>query len=167
MAIVSRGAAVALLRRGRKALGLDVSPSRVGLAVSDPSGSALPLGTIRRKHRGGGSEMRDIGRQIAAAATRHGVCVLAVGWPLEPSGAAGERCEAVRDFVDAVRRVAQNLPPVVFVDERFTTQAARHQLSEAGASLKHGAEDSAAAALILETLLDGAPPPSRFFDPPD
>ena len=139
--------------------GLDVSPSRVGLAVSGPGGGALPLGTIKRAAR----DVRAVSAKIAAAATRHRAALLAVGWPLEPSGVAGERCAAVRAFVDAVRAEAA-LPPVVFVDERFTTQAARHALGEAGAATAHGAEDAAAAALIVEALLEEErPPPSRFF----
>ena len=107
--------------------------------------------------------------KIAAAATRHRAALLAVGWPLEPSGVAGERCAAVRAFVDAVRAAAA-LPPVVSVDERFTPQAARHALGEAGAATTHGAEDAAAAALIVEALLEEErAPPSRFFaaDVPD
>ena len=124
MAILTRAAARALLRKTRSpALGLDVSPSRVGLAVSGPGGGALPLGTIKRAAR----DVRAVSGKIAAAATRHRAALLAVGWPLEPSGVAGERCAAVRAFVDAVRAEAA-LPPVVFVDERFTTQAARHAL---------------------------------------
>ena len=67
--------------------------------------------------------------------------------------------------MDAVRAEAA-LPPVVFVDERFTTQAARHALGEAGASTAHGAEDAAAAALVVEALLEEErAPPSRFFAP--
>ena len=160
MAILTRAAARALLRKTRSpALGLDVSPSRVGLAVSGPGGGALPLGTIKRAAR----DVRAVSGKIAAAATRHRAALLAVGWPLEPSGVAGERCAAVRAFVDAVRAEAA-LPPVVFVDERFTTQAARHALGEAGAATTHGAEDAAAAALIVEALLEEErAPPSRFF----
>ena len=160
MATLTRAAATALLRKTRSpALGLDVSPSRVGLAVSGPGGGALPLGTIKRAAR----DVRAVSGKIAAAATRHRAALLAVGWPLEPSGVAGERCAAVRAFVDAVRAEAA-LPPVVFVDERFTTQAARHALGEAGAATTHGAEDAAAAALIVEALLEEErAPPSRFF----
>ena len=161
MATLTRASARALLRKTRgPALGLDVSPSRVGLAVSGPGGGgALPLGTIKRAAR----DVRAVSGKIAAAATRHRAALLAVGWPLEPSGVAGERCAAVRAFVDAVRAEAA-LPPVVFVDERFTTQAARHALGEAGAATTHGAEDAAAAALIVEALLEEErAPPSRFF----
>ena len=147
---------------GGRSAGVDllfVSPSRVVLAVSGPDGGALPLGTIKRAAR----DVRAVSAKIAAAATRHRAALLAVGWPLEPSGVAGERCAAVRAFVDAVRAEAA-LPPVVFVDERFTTQAARHALGEAGAATAHGAEDAAAAALIVEALLEEErAPPSRFF----
>ena len=161
MAILTRAAARALLRKTRSpALGLDVSPSRVGLAVSGPGGGALPLGTIKRAAR----DVRAVSDKIAAAATRHRAALLAVGWPLEPSGVAGERCAAVRAFVDAVRAEAA-LPPVVFVDERAHDPGCAARAGEAGAATTHGAEDAAAAALIVGPALleEERAPPSRFF----
>ena len=162
--IITTPAALRLLRRtGCAALGLDVSATKIGVAVSDPGRTrGLPLGAIRReKLDARGAATRRVSVRIAEAVAAHGAGVVAVGWPLELSGAEGKRCREVRGFVVDLALAT----PVALVDERFSTRAARAALAEAGAPAARGAEDAAAAAAILETLLAGlgSARPSRFF----
>ena len=101
--ILTERAALRLLRRtGCAALGLDVSATKIGVAVSDPGRTrGLPLGAIRReKLDARGAATRRVSVRIAEAVAAHGAGVVAVGWPLELSGAEGKRCREVRGFVD-------------------------------------------------------------------
>ena len=75
-------------------LALDVSPSRVGLAIcANPAlglATVRPFGAITRRTE---PQTR---AQLAAACAETGARAFVVGWPLEwPSGAAGSQCALV------------------------------------------------------------------------
>ena len=125
--ILTNHAALRLLRRtGCAALGLDVSATKIGVAVSDPGRTrGLPLGAIRReKLDARGAATRRVSVRIAEAVAAHGAGVVAVGWPLELSGDEGPRCAEVRGFLRDLSREGVGAD-FTLVDERFSTQSAR------------------------------------------
>ena len=57
------------------------------------------------------------------------VGAMVLGWPANMDGSAGPRCDSVRDFAHAMMRIRDI--PVVFQDERFSTQAVESAMIEA------------------------------------
>ena len=129
-------------------LGIDVGTVRIGIAVSDASGTvAVPVATVRRG-RG------DID-EIATLASERGVAGLVVGLPLTLSGQEGPAAQASRRFAATLaRRVAPT--PVRLVDERLTTASASRGLRDAGVSSRQARHvvDQVAATAILQGALD-------------
>jgi putative Holliday junction resolvase len=130
-------------------LGLDVGDARVGVAVSDPSGSvATPLSTLDGRTLD--ADLRPLVRLVED----YEVEAIVVGLPLSLSGEEGPQSRAVRE---RAQRWSQHLGvPLHFWDERLTTSQARRSLSEAGLDERatRKAVDMVAAALILQTYLD-------------
>jgi putative transcription antitermination factor YqgF len=153
-----------------KILGLDVSPSVVGLAVTDPSLTVVkPLTTLPR-HRTDFAKL--LSRIDALAAENSALAGLVVGWPRELDGSEGEACQRVWRF--AKQLVEHASMPVTLWDEAFSTMRAatdRHAFvnQRASACLKSakppraprgrlgGDLDAGAAAHILNDFL-------RYFE---
>ena len=130
-------------------LGLDVGASRIGAAISDPTGAIVsPLDAITRASRD------DDLAAIAGLAQEHNASVIVVGLPLSLSGGLGPQGRAVRDFIRALSE--SSAVPVHSQDERFSTVEAERLLREAGRepSRNKGLRDSAAACVILQAYLD-------------
>lgn len=128
-------------------LGLDVGDKRVGIALSDPSGSfATPHTTLQRA--GGAAE-----EGILSLVKEHGVEILVVGLPLGAGGERNPQCEKVERFC---RRLTKRAAiKIVFVDEHLSSEEARDRLRASGRSSFDKEEiDAAAAALILQAHLD-------------
>ena len=133
-------------------LALDMGERRVGIAVSDPTGTiARPLRTLVR-----GSREEDFAA-ITALVAEHDVELVVVGQPLSLDGAEGPQARRVARYAEAL---AARLPvPVVAWDERFTTVAAEEILRQNRRKKKRqartrGEVDSIAAAVILQGYLD-------------
>ncbi len=133
-------------------LALDMGERRVGIAVSDPTGTiARPLRTLVR-----GSREEDFAA-ITALVAEHDVELVVVGRPLSLDGAEGPQARRVARYAEAL---AARLPvPVVAWDERFTTVAAEEILRQNRRKKKRqartrGEVDSIAAAVILQGYLD-------------
>ncbi|MFC4867207.1 Holliday junction resolvase RuvX [Streptomonospora arabica] len=136
-------------------IAVDPGSTRIGVALSDPSGMlATPVETVRR---GDG----DLDR-IAELVLEHEAREVVVGYPASLSGEAGPSARRARSFAEALaRRLAP--VPVRLVDERMTTVTAQEQL-RAGASYgRRGARggkarrsvvDQAAAVVLLQSALD-------------
>ncbi|MEE8639185.1 MAG: Holliday junction resolvase RuvX [bacterium] len=130
-----------------RALGVDWGEERIGLAVSDETGTiASPYKVIKNDDKAAAN--------IVNAASITGAVEIVVGYPLTLTGQEGPATERVQEFArDVQRRVSV---PVKLIDERFTTKRAEEKLRAAGASAKKikKTADAAAAALILQTYLD-------------
>ncbi|HUX75633.1 MAG TPA: Holliday junction resolvase RuvX [Anaerolineae bacterium] len=134
-------------------LGLDPGERRIGIAISDPTGTlAHPLQTLVR-----GSREEDFAA-IAALVAEHDVDLVVVGWPLSLDGTEGPQARRVARYTDAL---AACLPvPVVSWDERFTTAAADEILRQIRGrkgrrrARARGQVDAIAAAVILQSYLD-------------
>ena len=137
-----------------RALGIDLGSKRIGIAVSDPSGTiASPLTVLARS----GSTRRDHAA-IAALADEEDVEILVVGLPLNMNGTTGPAAQAAIREAEALATVVDM--PVVTFDERRTTVTADHALMEGGISARRRRElvDKVAAAVMLQQWLDTREP---------
>ena len=133
-----------------RGLALDLGSRRIGVAVSDPSGTlATPLAVLQRAR----SQEADHDA-VAALVADTGAERVVVGLPLSLDGSAGP---AVRLVVAEVEHLRARLPvPVVCHDERFTTVSADRSLVAAGmrAPERRRVVDKVAAAVLLQSWLD-------------
>jgi putative holliday junction resolvase len=133
-----------------RVLGVDVGTVRVGLALSDPSGTlASPLDTLRRAKDGS-----DLDRLIELLG-EHEVTEVVVGDPKHLSGASGASAEDASAYAQAL---ADRVPdvPVHLIDERLSTVTAASSLRASGLDSRkqRGVIDQAAAVVILQQFLD-------------
>lgn len=134
-------------------LGLDVGERRVGVAISDPTGTVVrPLQTLVSSSREKGLAA------VAALVDEHDVGLVVVGQPLSLDGTEGPQARRIARYALAL---AEHLSvPVVSWDERFTTVAAKEILSRNRSRKKRqrarvkGQVDAIAAAVILQSYLD-------------
>ncbi len=132
-------------------MAIDWGKRRVGVAISDPSATlARPLPTLD------GSSPKRLVAELAAAASREEVETIVVGLPANMDGTEGESALEARRLGASL---AEKLPSarVVFVDERLSSREAREILIEHGehTQKKSGRVDQVAAALLLQSYLDG------------
>lgn len=132
-----------------RVLCLDVGDRRIGVAVSDPSGTiATPLAVLYRS-----AERRDH-EAIATLVKDQAADVVLVGLPRTLRGEIGPQAQRVITFAHRLRAALE--VPVEFWDERHSTvdaeQIVRHRGGRKGRS--GGAVDHVAAAVILQNYLD-------------
>jgi putative holliday junction resolvase len=134
--------------RGRL-LAVDYGERRIGLAVSDPTGTiASPAGHIVRR-TGKRPPVAEIIRRAEALGARGFV----LGLPLDEQGEETPRAAEVRRIAaELTRRTGL---PVELVDERFTTAAALRAVRALGGSAKDrkGDLDALAATVLLQHAL--------------
>jgi putative Holliday junction resolvase len=138
-------------------LALDVGERRIGVAVSDPTGTiARPLRTLER-----GSRKEDFSA-IAALVAEVNAQAIIVGHPLSLDGTVGPQARRVASYAQGL---AEHLDvPVIPWDERFSTASADEILRETrGEKAKRRARadgeiDAIAAAVILQSYLDADRP---------
>jgi putative Holliday junction resolvase len=130
-------------------LALDVGEIRIGVAVSDETGTlASPRTTIRRISTA--SALEAVARLVAEA----GAEVVVVGLPISFDGQLHGQARAVQRFAVKLReRIAQ---PVVFSDETLSSVRAEEALRAAGVRPNRIRErlDAEAARVILQDYLD-------------
>jgi putative holliday junction resolvase len=130
-------------------LAVDPGSKRIGLALSDPTGTiANPLTVLQHVAR-----LVDAAA-VADMATSHQAGLIVVGESFDEAGNPSfEGRRAIR-FAEALK--TQTTIPVVLWDESFTTQNARHARLEMGASRKRrsGHLDELAATVLLQSYLD-------------
>jgi putative holliday junction resolvase len=133
-----------------RVLAVDPGARRVGVAVSDPTGTiAQPLATVPVE------PAATLAGRLADLAREQEATRLVVGLPRRLDGSQGPEAKAARALAAELRR-ASGLP-VELVDERLTSVAAERALLAGGASRARRRElsDRVAAALILQSYLDG------------
>ena len=136
-------------RRGR-VMGVDVGTVRVGIALSDATGTlASPLETVKRA-----KDESDLDR-LAALVVEHEVTEVVVGEPRHLSGASGASAEDADAYSRALAGRIGDVP-VHRVDERLSTVTAAQSLREAGrdSRAQRSVIDQAAAVVILQQFLD-------------
>lgn len=132
-----------------RSLGIDFGTRRIGLALSDPTGTlATPLPFLEN------STPEAVTKNLKDLTENHGVETIVVGMPRNMDGTYGPSAEKVRNFI------AQTQPhltaKMVTIDERLTTAQASRELSQIGLNQKELRKkvDSSSAALILQQFLD-------------
>lgn len=131
-------------------LALDLGAKRIGVAVSDPTGTvASPLTVIQRSK----SRRHDYQR-IATLVRDEEAELVVVGLPLSMSGQDGPSAKAARTEFSALASVVD--VPIEMYDERLSTVTAQRVLTEAGVRGPAGRQviDKIAAAVFLQAFLD-------------
>jgi len=127
-------------------LALDVGERRIGVAVSDPTGTlATPHGVIQRR-----SKAEDFA-QVARLVAELGAQRVVVGLPLTTGGEMGRQARRVARYAQALAGALT--VPVDLHDESFSTVAAQALLAEGGRKPRTPI-DAAAAAVILQEYLE-------------
>ena len=134
-----------------RVVGLDLGQRRIGVAVSDATGTlASPHGVVERS----GDTAADH-RRLAALVEELGGERVVVGLPLSLSGKPGPAAEAA---TKEAAELAEALGvPVELHDERLTTVSAQRALRQGGTPgrAQRAVVDQAAAAVLLQSWLDG------------
>lgn len=132
-----------------RTLALDIGDVRIGVAVSDPTGSvATPLtvlDTVRTR-----KDQRPITRLIEDYEVER----IVVGLPVTMAGDEGPQARHVRALAEKVLRGIAT--PVVYFDERLSSAQAMRSMRDQGVSERdaRGSVDKVAAAVFLQALLD-------------
>jgi putative Holliday junction resolvase len=128
-----------------RVLAVDPGEARLGLALSDPSGTiARPLEVMRHVSRA------EDARRIVDVARREGATLIVVGVAYDSEGSVGPGARRGLRLAEAVRQAG--FSPVVTADESDSTRLALrlHRPDEK--------TDARAAAVILQAYLDAQTP---------
>ena len=134
-----------------RVIALDLGSRRIGVAVSDPSGTVATPHTVLARQADRATDHRTIGELVRELGAERVV----VGLPLSLDGRLGP---AGRAAVDEAGELAAALEvPVETYDERLTTVAAERSLMSARmrADARRRVVDKVAAAVLLQSWLDG------------
>jgi putative Holliday junction resolvase len=132
-----------------RVLAVDPGSKRVGVAVSDPTGTiAQALTTVPAEPRA------SLASRLAEIAVEQEAARVVVGLPRRLDGSYGPEAASARELAAELRK-ASGLP-VELVDERLTTVAAERSLVSAGVrrAKRRLTVDRVAAALLLQSHLD-------------
>jgi putative Holliday junction resolvase len=132
-------------------LALDLGSKRVGVAVSDATGTlASPLTTVTRSGDVGADR-----RAIAELVAAEEAVVVVIGLPLNMDGSRGPAAQAAAEEAEALAGVLD--VPVELADERLTTVVADRALIALGkrAPARRRVVDRTAATVLLQGWLDG------------
>ncbi|NWG05471.1 MAG: Holliday junction resolvase RuvX [Chloroflexi bacterium] len=130
-------------------LAVDHGEKRIGLALSDPTGTiASPLTVIKHVSR-----LLDAA-QIADVVSRYDVGLIVIGQSFDEEGHPNLAGRRAAKFAETLR--GQTNVPVELFDESFSTQDARAARIEMGVSRKKraGHMDELAAVMILRSYLE-------------
>ena len=138
-------------RSGVRALGIDPGTKRIGLAISDRSGTiATPLTVLERSRS---RQHDDV--EIARIVREEDFEVVVMGLPVNMDGSQGASAKAA---IAEARRLATVVDvPIELHDERRTTVSADRSMREAGLDsvARRQRVDKVAAAIMLQSWLDG------------
>ncbi len=139
-----------------RTVGLDIGERRIGVAVSDATGTlARPLGVLRSAGLDGDA-LDVVVREIARlAGEEDGVGAIVVGLPRRLDGTPTEMTPRVEQFARALG--AKTSLPVALQDERLSSREAESRLAlrDKDWRSRKAKLDAAAAAIILQDYLDG------------
>lgn len=131
------------------ALALDIGEARVGIAVSDATGTlAMPVKVLPAQ------EVLGNARSFRYIIEDYEPEVLVCGRPETLAGEDGPQAQRV---IEAAKKIAYATGlPLEFIDERLSSREAKRILREQGLSEREmrGKVDSVAASLFLQTWLD-------------
>jgi putative Holliday junction resolvase len=132
-----------------RTIAIDPGTKRVGIAVSDPTGTiAQALTTVPAEPR------ETLVARLARIATDQDAKRIVVGLPRRLDGSYGPEAKSARELADELRKAASL--PVELVDERMTTVAAERSLVAGGMrrDKRRLTVDRVAATILLQSHLD-------------
>jgi putative pre-16S rRNA nuclease len=139
-----------------RTVGLDIGERRIGVSVSDATGTlARPLGVLQSAGLDGDA-LDVVAREIARlAGEEDGVGAIVIGLPRRLDGTPTEMTARVEKFARALG--AKTSLPVAFQDERLSSREAESRLAlqDKDWRSRKAKLDAAAAAIILQDYLDG------------
>lgn len=131
-----------------KVLGIDPGEKRIGLAISDPTGTiSRPLSIIHHQSR-----QKDA-HAIVEIVNAEGVELIVVGWALDMEGRVGHAAHKAERLAEAIQDFTP--VPIMMWDESGTTQDAVQSRIALGVSKKKrkGHLDALAASIMLQDFL--------------
>lgn len=131
-----------------KVLAVDPGDKRIGLAVSDPTGTlSRPLTVIQHTSRD------EDANKIVAITEEEGAVLIVVGWALDSEGEVGYQARKSQRLADVIR--TKTSVPVKMWDESGTTKTAIQTRIAMGVSRKkrQGHLDDVAASILLQDFL--------------
>jgi putative holliday junction resolvase len=138
-----------------RVMGIDYGRRRIGIAVSDPSGTlARPVEAIAGSRDPGAAARAILDAAARLEADDDPIGVLVVGLPRRLDGSSNEQTPLVEALAAALRAAGDR--PVVLQDERLTSREAESLLAvrEKDWRVRKQRLDAAAAAVILQEYLD-------------
>jgi len=139
-------------------LAVDPGEKRLGIAVSDPTGTiARPLTVIKHISRSVDAA------KIAQLASEQQAVKIVIGQALDVEGQPTAQARHAANLAEAVRQ--ETILPVLLWDESGSTQAARAARIAMGVSRRKrsGHLDEIAATVILQTYLDANSPHDPYL----
>jgi putative Holliday junction resolvase len=133
-------------------LAIDPGSKRIGLAISDPTGTiANPLTVLSHVSRPVDAAV------VAELAASHEAGLIVIGQSFDDDGKPSFEGRRSRRFAEALK--TQTAIPVLLWEESFTTQDARSARIQMGVSRKNrsGHLDDLAATVLLQSYLDANP----------
>ena len=131
-----------------KVIGIDFGLSKVGLAISDPSGIiALPLKVLRYKDK------KDLLSELQGISKEKNVNKFVIGYPISMDYKENEMTK----IIDSFKQDMENLNfEVILEDERLSSEYAKKIMIEQDIKVSRNKEmvDLTAASIILQTYLD-------------
>ena len=136
-------------------VGLDVGERRIGVAVSDPTGTLARPVTALRTTGLDGDALKVSLDEVARLAGEDPLDAIVVGLPRRLDGSANEMTPRIERFASRLRDGAGLA--VILQDERLTSVEAESRLArrEKNWQARKDRLDAAAAAVILQDYLDG------------
>lgn len=140
-------------------LGLDLGARRIGVAVADGEGIAMPLVSLAR-----GAAIEDDADAIRRLLEQQGASEIIVGLPIDASGGEGSQAALTREWAEALREHVD--VAVGYRDERLSSHLAEQRVGPMKRGRSGGPPtrtqreayrsriDREAAAIILQDELD-------------
>ena len=145
----------------KRVVALDIGTVRIGVAVSDPSGTFAQALDVWRAD---GPWLGELGETLG----RFDAGLLLVGMPRRTDGTDGPEASGMRL---KIKKIADRYPDVEILewDERFTTTIATQALLEGDVSRsrRKGHVDKIAATLLLQSYLDSKNGETAKIVPPE
>ena len=144
-------------------MAIDWGERRIGLAVSDPSGTIATQAGIVERRAGKRPPIAELVRRAESLEAR----AIVVGLPLDGEGEDTPRATECRRVASELTR--RTHLPVALLDERFTTATALRAIREMGGSTRgrKGDVDALAATVLLQQAMRMTSLPAVDEDTPD
>ena len=142
-----------------RVLGIDYGARRVGLALSDATGTLASPWRLIERPRSDADTLALIVHEVERLAHEDdGLQAIVVGWPRRLDGSPTDQTPVVEAFARALEQRVR--VPVVLPDERLSSHEAESRLAirERDWRRRKAKLDAAAAAIVLQDYLDHRSP---------